>query len=289
MHVKERIPKGLALSPATMPEETTTSNLVRRIAYFGRDRGVLVVLHSRALEGGYKNKNGIVLRTPSGADLELAVEVAPGQWLDLLLQAKTLKAVPGGHQYSEWKATQNAALSAWALSHGGRTPGMLLYNDSVPPFSDPPSFSCRAFGGCSGANRAQNHSHSEMTDHGWDLHDGTPAGVSLCLEKRLLAVDHPNPATIYNSHFPLEHLAHPLELIRQANRRTGANNGNPTQPVSATLLGDVPLTDQRPEWASLLMNSDLLDESPELDESAAAPDDEFHVAASAVIPFQAIA
>lgn len=113
------------------PEEVTTFNLVRRLAFWGAPA---IALHSRPLEGG--NRSMKPRRPPSGADLELAVEVLPGVWIDLALQAK--KADPASGTYRGWKPTQNNSLRLWAMNHGARTPAMLLYNaQSIPPFGPP--------------------------------------------------------------------------------------------------------------------------------------------------------
>jgi len=64
--------------------------------------------------------------------LELAVEISPGRWVDLLLQAKRLYT--GSSTYEQWKASQVDDLRAWA-DRRGSTPGMLLYNARVDPFS----------------------------------------------------------------------------------------------------------------------------------------------------------
>jgi hypothetical protein len=278
--VKERAPNRLALSPATMPEETSTSNLVRRIAYLGRDRGVLAVLHSRALEGGYR-RNGVVGRDPSGADLELAVEVIPGQWLDLVLQAKTLKAVGNGYEYSEWKMTQNLALIEWARANGGRTPGTLLYNDAVLPFADA-TYRCTAFGACGGANHTQIQPYEKMKKEGWDLFDGTPAGISLCLNNSLLVLNRADPALIQSSHFPIEHLAHfggHAGLVLPGDAESA-------EKAFLASIGDAQLHNQTPEWAQILLNSQEREERAELEEPPATSADEFQVVASVVIPFQ---
>ena len=84
-------------SRAVPPEEVTTFNLVRRLAGLRRaSGGQSIALHSRPLEGG----NRPVGRAPSGADMELAVEVAPGAWADFALQAKRFN--PDSGRYDEW-------------------------------------------------------------------------------------------------------------------------------------------------------------------------------------------
>jgi hypothetical protein len=120
------------LSPGVPPEEVTTFNLVRRLA--GRrsaSGGFMIALHSRPLEGGHTPSG----RAPSGADLELAVEVAPGAWIDLALQAKKFK--PDSGKYDGWDPRQNRMLVQWAHKNGRRAAGMLLYNSSDPPFAPP--------------------------------------------------------------------------------------------------------------------------------------------------------
>jgi hypothetical protein len=111
------------------PEETTTFNLVRRLSAWwnGSSNDFVVALHSKGLEGGTKNMPA------SGADLEMAVEVAPNVWVDLLLQAKRIYP---DSTYKEWKQSQIDKLRHWAFLNN-RTPGILLYNAEIPPFGGP--------------------------------------------------------------------------------------------------------------------------------------------------------
>ena len=138
--IRETYPSGGATYIRSMlpPEESTTLNLVRRLAYWQERRGgqVTAILHSRALEGGLTRRH----RPPSGADLELAVEVRPTTWIDLLLQAKRISEPIPGHaaRYGEWKPTQIRNLRRWAADNGDRDPGVLLYNAEIPPFGAPP-------------------------------------------------------------------------------------------------------------------------------------------------------
>jgi hypothetical protein len=113
------------------PEEVTTYNWVRRLTQRRRslDLPVAVVHHSRSLEGGRPKRAG------SGADLEIAVQLRSGRWIDLLLQAKRLyESASGTGVYQGWKASQIRAMRRWARTHGGRATGMLLYNADIPPF-----------------------------------------------------------------------------------------------------------------------------------------------------------
>lgn len=207
---------NLAVTPTPMDEEISTINLVRRLALLGRRLGVTAVLHSRSLEGKYTQAVPGQRTAPSGADLELNVEIAPGRWLDLLLQAKRLYPRQRvASRYDEWKQQQTANMVAWAATHGHRIPGLLLFNGLCQPFTKkkaPVSFGdfhCSAFGACSGANHLQLHNHTTMTAKGWSLFDGTPGGVSLVLDAILLATaSAPRAPDLKSVHFPLEHLAH---------------------------------------------------------------------------------
>lgn len=285
-HVWERAPGLLPnrLRRATMPEESTTSNLVRRLAYMGRDLGVVAVLHSRPLEGGVK-RNGKVIHSPSGADVELALEVAPGRWVDLLLQAKNLKQKRKGAEYTSWQRTQNGHLRTWATAHG-RTPGMLLYNELVSPFvaaTPPANFSdyrCRAFGACRGANQIQLHDFATTASR-WDVFQGTPGGVSLCVAPSFLDTNAPSAVAISRSHFPLEHLAHLSGCAHAVS--AGLDSPDPTGSVPAVAELDAPIVrDGVPDWAVDLFEANRRDADDEEDLDEEAPD--FHIGASVVVP-----
>ncbi len=182
---------------AVPPEEVTTFNLVRRLA--GRRRvagGLSVALHSRPLEGG----NAPTGRLPSGADLELAVEVAPGVWADFALQAK--KFNPASGRYDGWDKTQNSNLVAWARSNGRRTAGMLLYNSSDAPFNSPGHVSSM-FNLCC----------SRVWCHGWkwprwERPDGrSPLAVSLIInvgDSRVSGLNDPRPSEVADMALPWE-------------------------------------------------------------------------------------
>lgn len=131
--IRERYPLAgtAAIRSMLPPEEVTTFNFVRRLVVQQKLHGgqAVATLHSRTLEGGLRGR-----RAPSGADLELAVEVTPGKWVDLLLQAKRIyESSNGPGVYDGWKSSQIRDLRKWA-SGDGRTPGMLLYNAEIPPF-----------------------------------------------------------------------------------------------------------------------------------------------------------
>lgn len=218
--------------PAGMPEEATTVNLVRRLAVaVGQQPGHhRVLLHSRPLEGGRRDKHGKFVRRPSGADLQLATRTPAGLWINLLLQAKRLypPTVRGQQpRYQSWKKTQNRNLLDWAAQHN-HTPGMLLYNDLCGPFVAQASpraeqdWARTAFGGCSCANRVQLKRFSALAPD--SEFDSTPAGVSLCIDTGVMLCDSPTVPDIRASHFPLEHLAHesapPLPLPHSGNGAT---------------------------------------------------------------------
>lgn len=267
---------SLAVAPAIEHEETTTSNLLRRIGYYGQKVGAYAAQHTRTLEGGL-SKNGRQIIVPSGADLELAIEVSPGQWLDLLLQAKAFK--PTG-TYSSWSPQQNQKLITWANRHG-RTPGMLLYNDHLPPFvtNAPPmtgaDYACTAFGGCGSVSRAQLGKWAE-TKYCFGP-DATPAGVSLCLDQALMGNTSPAPNSIRPYHFQLEHLLHVGE------------HGDAIDAQGKTLRGLA--RPARPKWATELIESRMAESADAIDVDQEARDDdqrdseEVAAKASVVIPF----
>jgi hypothetical protein len=188
---------------AVPPEEVTTFNLVRRLA--GRRRatgGLSIALHSRPLEGG----NSATGRPPSGADLELAVEVAPGAWVDLALQAK--KFNPASGKYDGWDSAQNAHLLNWAQASGRRGAGMLLYNSSDMPFT-PPGQASSMFNLCC----------SRTWCHGWKwprwgLPDGrSPLAISLVVDisdPRVSGLNEPKPSDIADMALPWECLFCPV-------------------------------------------------------------------------------
>lgn len=205
-HVLERH-SNLSVQPATEHEETTTSNLLRHIGYYGQNVGAMAVQHTRTLEGGL-TLNGRQVIVPSGADLEVAIEVSPGRWLDMLLQAKALK--PSG-TYPSWSPQQNQRLIAWATGHS-RVPGMILYNDLTPPFVATAlptaigDYVCAAFGACPSVNRTQ---LGKWRSSSWCVGPArTPAGIGLSLDQALMLAKPASPAIIHDSHFQLEHLLH---------------------------------------------------------------------------------
>ncbi|WGU90249.1 hypothetical protein FAM23877_11450 [Propionibacterium freudenreichii] len=303
--VKVKNPKR-GLPRAHMPEEATTINLARRLAVLAPPGTATVALHSRAVEGGSKRYH----RAPSGADMQLALLLPSGRTISLLLQAKRLyPKVRANPRYGEWSARQNAHLERWAWNHG-QQPGMLLYNDLVPPFTakrNPNAgsdFTCAAFGACQGANQVQLNSHAKMMQKGWDLFDGTPGGVSLCINSTELRRSSPDAAQITIHHFPLEHLAH-IAAPGRAPGGGGSRGGDdpdgvsgptPTAPapglhvpespkeVAIELFADVPV------WASDLLElartaADL--DGPEADEAADVGDNsDFWIASSVVLDFR---
>src|SRR5262249_25847945 len=114
----------------------------------------------------------------SGADLEIAIEVTPGTWIDLLLQAKRIfeHTAGSGGVYDGWKADQINKLRYWAAHNGDRTPGMLLYNAEIPPFGPPRHYV--KLGGCD---------MNLLRCHGWRWpqwappDDRSPLGITLII------------------------------------------------------------------------------------------------------------
>ncbi len=224
------------------PEEVTTFNLVRRLAFWHARQGAnYVALHSRPLEGG----NVSTGRPPSGADLELSVETAPGVWVDLALQAKKLN--PSTGRYDGWNQTQNNSLRRWASNHGNRTPGMLLYNCDTPPFGSPGTTGI-AMGACCS---------SPLRCHGWRwpnwaLPDHrTPVAVALVILDPYgttpalnapASLTDPTPAQVLPWMQPLECLFCP--------RPTSGSNPTP-----------VPLSDHPPQWAKALLEAPRVEEA----------------------------
>lgn len=266
----------LRLTPATEHEETTTSNLLRNIGYLGQDLGVRAVQHSRQLEGGVSREDRQIT-VPSGADLELAIEVSPSKWLDLLLQAKALK--PSG-TYSSWSPEQNVKLIDWADDHD-RVPGMLLYNDYIPPFIDNPAleespdYGCTAFGACAKVR------HTQIGWWGRNEYcfgpEGTPAGISMCLDIGQMLTPPVPVATMRASHFQLEHLLHDNEY------------DNPLGAEGAT-LNDL-LRPTAPAWARRLMEEQVQvdpvrDDGDAIAAASSPMTVEVAARASAVIPFR---
>ncbi len=212
------------------PEEVTTFNFVRQLASHRRRRGgnLAVALHSRALEG---RKSGML--PPSGADLEMAIEVRPDNWIDLLLQAKRL--FPSGN-YDGWKETQAANLRTWAASNGGRTPGMLLYNAEYGPFG-PPRSTVTLEACC----------YKNIRRHGWKwprwaVPDWrSPATFTLVV---LPPASAPLPPTLQGDGLAanvVNKCAMPLECIFCENWLS------PSMPSDATY--SLPILDAPPEWA----------------------------------------
>lgn len=200
-------PSG-TLETGVPPEEVTTFNLIRRLISRGRAAGAqAMALHSRPLEGGNK-KSG---RPPSGIDIEIAVEINQNQWVDLALQAK--KYHPGYGTYRGWKATQNTNMINWAKNNGGRTPGMLLYNTSEPPFVGPGN-NTNLFGACC-VRPKQCHGWKWPGSKGseWSLPDKrSPLSLSLVIDLALMTgQSDPTPASIQNHAFPLECIFCPFQ------------------------------------------------------------------------------
>lgn len=121
---------SLTIGVATPPEEFTTLRVAQQLALTWPQtaRSVPVLLHSKGVEGGRSR----LRRPPSGADLQISMEVRKNRWLNLLLQAKKHGSYGRRNGYGDWRSTQIQDLRNWARSHN-QVPGMLLYNGG-PPF-----------------------------------------------------------------------------------------------------------------------------------------------------------
>jgi len=183
------------------PEEVTTFNLVRRLVNRRvKAGGKAIALHSRPLEGG----NATIGRKPSGCDFELAVEVRPGTWVDLALQAK--KFEPGKRSYRGWNPTQNLNLIQWAATNGNRTPGMLLYNTEGAPFAQLGATTDILGGCCVQPKKCHGWKWPGGAGSEWSLPDQrTPMAVSLVVDKGVMtSLTDPTPQQLRNVAFPLE-------------------------------------------------------------------------------------
>lgn len=246
------------------PEEVTTFNLVRRLAFWHARMGFdYVALHSRPLEGGNRRTG----RQPSGADLEMSIEVSPGRWIDLALQAKRLH--PASGTYEGWNTTQINHLRRWANAHGGRTPGMLLYNAALAPFGPPGTFGIPMGACCSGPVRC----------HGWRWprwmppDDRTPAAVTLViLDPEGVAPAAGSPSTL-NNPTPGQVMPwmQPLECLFCP---SAANSTHPSKIAAST---------RPPDWAqSLLATSPPVDDLG-VAETAPADEDLLDLAAFSLV------
>jgi hypothetical protein len=261
--LRERYPRrGITFTRSMLPpEEATTFAFVRRLATQQRRHGGtgVVTLHSRALEGGLAGQ-----RPPSGADIELAVEVTPGNWIDLLLQAKRIFEPQSGRNsiYDGWKVSQIRDLRLWAKRNGDRTPGMLLYNAEVPPFV-PPSYDVD-LDGC-GMSPIRCHGWRWPT---WNPPDcRSPAAITLIvlpilpysLPSPLLADS--LPATVANQYAsPLECIFCPGRLMN-TNETCGGRTGPPISMIKPK--NDIP------QWAAGILAAG--EERVDSEETRSAP------------------
>jgi hypothetical protein len=249
MDLSERYTSGGKTSIRSMmpPEEVTTFNFVRRLAIKYKQRGGkgIVALHSRALEGGLSGK-----RPPGGADIELAVEITPGTWVDLLLQAKRIYEPRVGRNgaYEGWNEDQIKALRRWAANNGNRTPGMLLYNaEVVPPFVRPGRYV--ALGGCC-MSPIQCHRYSRPI-RGGPPDRRSPLGITLVILPRYRAKLPASLAGDSLSADVVNQYASPLECIFCPARLTGASksSGRKTGRPISVIRPKSPI----PQWAAELL------------------------------------
>lgn len=245
--IRERYPSAgrTSVRPMLPPEEVTTFNFIRRLVFWQRKRGgqAAATLHSRALEGGLKGR-----RAPSGADLELAVEVTSGRWIDLLLQAKRIYEPALGDPgiYAGWKSSQIGDLRRWARKEH-RTPGMLLYNAEVSPFG---GFQTDVtLGGCC---------KGSLTCYGskWPppgmKKNGSPLAITFVVLSDLPAQ---LPSPLRGDSLPADvvnQFAAPIECILCPNRQS-----DPSSTIKKTdtshRISPIPLSPEIPTWANNLM------------------------------------
>jgi hypothetical protein len=227
------------------PEEVTTFTLARRLCFKQQQRGgeVAAALHSRALEGGHKGR-----RSPSGADLELAVQVEGGGWVDLLLQAKRIyrHRNDGRGYYKEWKRKQVDNLRQWAWDHGGRTPGILLYNAEIPPFGGLQE-EVKLGGCCSSPIRCYGSKWPPRSMR----YSGSPLAITLVV---LPPVDKELPQELQGDAIAahiVNKFASPLECISCSCRHLSRNAKfhGPDPGISG-----ISVKDYTPEWADEFLN-----------------------------------
>lgn len=201
------------LASGVPPEEVTTFNLVRRLTHrWAAAGGRSVSLHSRWLEGRSSAGGG----PPSGIDLELAVQVGPSTWYDLVLQAKRFNTPTGN--YRGWNPTQNRRMARWAASHGQRTPAMLLYNTMTQPFPGNGQ-DTDLFGACCTQPKRR---------HGWSWpgpkaspftlpDDRSPLAISIVSDPAMLSgLTDPTPKQVAAGAYPWECLFCPVVHVGSA-------------------------------------------------------------------------
>jgi hypothetical protein len=249
MDLLERYPSGGRTSIRSMlpPEEVTTFNFARRLAVKHKQRGGkgVVALHSKALEGRWSDK-----RPRSGADIELAVEITPENWVDLLLQAKRIYEPRVGRNgaYEGWKENQIKMLRRWAADNGNRTPGMLLYNSEfVPPFVRPGRNV--ALGGCC-MSPIQCHRYT------WPIRSGppdrrSPVGITLVILPRYHGKLSPSLAGDSLSADAVNRYASPLECIFCPARLARVSKSFPEKTGSP--ISVIRPKNRIPQWAATLL------------------------------------
>lgn len=275
-NLRERYPVGSKTFTRSMlpPEEITTFNLMRRIAFWqSRGGGTFAAtVHSKALEGGLEGK-----RPPSGADLELAVEVAPGTWVDLLLQAKRIFE---NGSYDGWKVAQIGSLRDWAARNGDRTPGMLLYNAEIAPFG-PPGHDVD-LGGC-GMSPIRCYGRHWPS---WSPPDSrSPLGITLVvLPKKGSRAQLPRPLS--GDALPAERVnkyASPFECIFCPARLRKPTVSRKSARVSRVVSAIEPKT-EIPEWANTLLAA-LEQQSDTAEPGLSLDDERWDARYSLVLPY----
>lgn len=237
-NVYQRQVGGKKLVRDMPPEEVTTFNLVSRLAAARkRAGGTAVALHSRKLEGGVTSKvpgqsARKTIHTASGADLEMAIEVRPNQWVDLVLQAKRFSF--SNNTYKGWSRVQNQNLIDWARANGNRTPGMLLYNPWGQPFPKSHAEFTDLFGAC--CRSPKTLAQGVRSNGLMPPTNLSPMGVSLVVDRTvMICKSNPTPEQIQKNALPLECVFCPC--LQNNNCRAGIPTR--TMPTWASSLAQV--------------------------------------------------
>lgn len=221
------------------PEEITTFNLVlamaRRVAQYSPSTAQLF-LHSKGLEG-----TGTPMDGPSGADLQIAIELAPKAWLDLAIQAKRFYLPSRG--YEKWDPIQNQKLITWARRQNPpMTPAMLLYNTESPPFPVVHGDTTDLFQGCRcSADRLLARGHRFWTGaRRANPGSWSPLAVSMVLETSKFSLKSPSVDDLKTVAFPWECLfCRSNPHIRIGPTGSGpTSSGSPTSSGRPTSSGD---------------------------------------------------
>lgn len=204
------------------------------------------------------------------ADLELTIRLGSHGYWNFVLQAKSFRESSG--KYEGWSASDNQILVKWA-NRRGQTPGMLLYNEEVSPFSPlAPSI----FDLCKAASHYEPHWYNDAIKAQSNpappsILTGTPAGISMCLlNPHTSGLNNPKPQDFQQDHFPIEHLLHGsncTNIVGSPDGSTGVKSGfgGQTEPNLFSLSKQIPLvgTSNLPVWAKAFVPTSEVQEGTE--------------------------